>query len=226
MAEAGVNVCKRLYKKSLADGTNFRANLQSLNNFPRKVPTGHPPIAFPAEMFFSTGQRDYNPRLGSNKPDMAMSALSREMQRAIMRENSHRKNTAMMPLAMNDLVWIQDYQTKQWTIKGRVVAVHLSGRLFLVMKEDLEITKRNRKHLKLRKASQDDADIHLEYANIKVVTNRYSNCKPRRRESCLHRGPTEKDKQDMRETRHRPAGSPSGLLQPLSHLLKEVTAGI
>jgi hypothetical protein len=57
-------------------------------------------------MFFSTGQRDFNPRLGANEPDLAMSALSREKQRAKLRENLHRKNTAMMPLAINNLVWI------------------------------------------------------------------------------------------------------------------------
>jgi transposase InsO family protein len=104
MAEAGVNVCKRLQKKSVEDGTNFQENLQSLNNFPRKAPAGMPPIASPAEMFFSTGQREYNPLLGSNEPDLAMSAMSREKQRAIMRKNSHRKNSAMMPLIRNDLV--------------------------------------------------------------------------------------------------------------------------
>jgi transposase InsO family protein len=195
MAEAGVNVCKRLQKKSMEDGTNFRANLQSLNNFPRKAPAGMPPIASPAEMFFSTGQRDYNPRLGSNEPDMAMSAMSREKQRAIMRENSHRKNTAMMPLIRNDLVWIQDPKTRLWDQRGKVVAVRPSGRSFLVMKENSKISRRNRKFLKLREASPDDADIDLECARITVVGNRYSGSTPRRRESCLLRRPTEREMQ-------------------------------
>jgi hypothetical protein len=73
--------------------------------------------------------------------------------------------------------------------------VRRSGRSFQVMMENSKITKRSRKYLKLRKASQDDADIDLECANIKVVTNRYSNCTPRQRESCLHRRPTERKKQ-------------------------------
>jgi transposase InsO family protein len=195
MAEAGVNVCKRLYKKSLADGTNFRANLQCLNNFPRKSPPGHPPIASPAEMFFSSGQRDYNPRLGSNEPDLAMSALSREKQRAIMRETSHRKNTSTMPLLADDLVWIQDPATREWGAKGRVVSVRASGRSFLVEKENGKITKRNRKYLKLRKAVRDTADIDAECAAIKVVSARFNEeVTPRMRESCLYRRPTVREK--------------------------------
>jgi hypothetical protein len=196
MAEAGVNVCKRLHKKSIADVTSFRANLQSLNNFPRKAPPGMPPIASPAEMFFSSGQRDFNPRLWLNEPDLVMSSMSREKQRAIMRENSHRKNTAMMPLARDDLVWIQDPKTRQWTMKEKVVAVCPSGRSFLVIKENYKIMKRNRKHLKQMKAGPDDTDIDLECSSIKVVSNRYSDSTPYQRESCLHQRSTERERQD------------------------------
>jgi hypothetical protein len=73
-----------------------------------------------------------------------------------------------------------------------VVAVRPSGRSFLVMKENSKISRRNRKFLKLREATPDDANIDLECAGITVVENRYSDSTPRRRESCLLRRPTER----------------------------------
>jgi transposase InsO family protein len=191
ISEAGVNVCKRLQRKSMEEGTNFRANLQCLNNYPRKSPAaGFPMIASPAEMFFSTGQRDFNPRLGSNEPDLAMSAISREKQRVIMRERSHRKNVVMSPLVRNDLVWLQDPITKFWDRRGKIMTVRPSGMSFLVMKENGKISRRNRKFLKLRQAAQTDEDIDIECASVIIVENLYSDCTPRRKESCL-RGPTE-----------------------------------
>jgi hypothetical protein len=187
MAECGVNVCKRLQRKSREEGSNFLANLQCLNNYPRKSPPGCPVIASPAEMFFGTGQRDYNPRLGSNEPDLAMSAIAREKQRAIMRERSHRSNVSMTPFARGDLVWIQDPESKYWDQQGRILAVRPSGMSYHVQKLNGKVSKRNRKFLKIRQAAQTDEEIDIESAAILIVESRFSQSAQARRESCLHR---------------------------------------
>jgi hypothetical protein len=187
MAENCVNICKRLYRKSKEENSNFRANLQMLNNFPRQSPPGFPPIASPAEMFYGTGQRDYNPRLGSNEPDLAMSSLAREKQRTIMRERSHRSNVMLRPFARGDLVWVQDSETKFWDIKGRIMAVRPSGLSYHVQKENGKVSRRNRKYLRLRQAAETDEEIDLEAASISIVEAPFSRSAQGNRHSCLRR---------------------------------------
>jgi hypothetical protein len=138
-------------------------------------------------MFFGTGQRDYNPRLGSNEPDLAMSAIAREKQRAIMRERSHRSNVTMTPFARGDLVWIQDPESKYWDQQGRILAVRPSGMSYHVQKLNGKVSKRNRKFLKIRQAAQTDEEIDIESAAILIVESRFSHSVQARRESCLHR---------------------------------------
>jgi hypothetical protein len=119
-----------------------------------------------------------------------MSAMSREKQRIIMRQRSHRSNVSMTPFARNDLVWIQDPVTKFWDQQGKIMAVRPSGMSYYVMKGNGKVSKRNRKFLKLRQSAPTDEDIDIESAAILIVENRIPHCALPRRESCLRR-PTE-----------------------------------
>jgi transposase InsO family protein len=168
LAENSVNVCKRLYRKSRQEGSDFKSNLQVLNNFPRLPPTGFKTIASPAEMFFGTAIRDFNPRLGSAKPDIEMSCLGREKNRSDMRQRSHRANVVLQPFVRGDTVWIQDTETKFWDVKGRIMYVRPSGLSYHILKENGRVSLRNRKYLRPRHGSMSD-DIDLGAENNAIV---------------------------------------------------------
>jgi hypothetical protein len=159
-----------------------------LRDCPSRGPLGKLPICSPSKMFFSWKIRTLIPMLGSNEPDLAMSAMSRETKRSRMRENSNASGTELCPLTRGDKVWMQDRDTKEWTHKAEILQTGPIGRSYIVKMKAGTISKQNRKFLKVSKLMQDDTDLDQECARIKVTRARYcQDSTPRQKESCLSR---------------------------------------
>ena len=140
LAEAGVKNVKALLKKCLDNKECFETALAEFRIAPRE--DGYSP----AELFYKRQVRGLLPEL-PKKLNVEKAEKARDkVQEAYTAKRQTR--AASKPLVIGQRVWLQDQQSKKWTIEGVIKSVRNGGRSYVVETESGAAYLRNRRFIK------------------------------------------------------------------------------
>ena len=124
MAEAGVKNVKALLKKCLDSKECFETALAEFRIAPRE--DGYSP----AELFYKRQVRGLLPELPKKlNVEEAEKARDKVQERYTI---DRQTRSASKPLQVGQRVWMQDQQSKKWTIEGVIKSSRNGGRSFVV----------------------------------------------------------------------------------------------
>ena len=124
LAEAGVKNVKNLLKKCLDSKECFETALAEFRIAPRE--DGYSP----AELFYKRQVRGLLPEL-PRKFNVEDAEKARDKVQEAYTEKRQTRSTSK-PLGMGQRVWLQDQQTKRWTIDGTIKSIRDGGRSYVV----------------------------------------------------------------------------------------------
>mgnify|MGYP003320628885 CR=1 FL=1 len=124
LAEAGVKNVKALLKKCLDSKECFETALAEFRIAPRE--DGYSP----AELFYRRQVRGLLPEL-PKKLNVEDAEKARDKVQETYTAQRQTRSTSK-PLGMGQRVWLQDQQTKRWTIDGVIKSIRDGGRSFVV----------------------------------------------------------------------------------------------
>ena len=140
LAEAGVKNVKALLKKCLDSKECFETALAEFRIAPRE--DGYSP----AELFYRRQVRGLLPEL-PKKLNVGEAERARDkVQEAYTAQRQTR--SASKPLLIGQRVWLQDQQSKKWTIGGTIKSIRNGGRSYVVKTESGAAYLRNRRFIK------------------------------------------------------------------------------
>ena len=140
LAEAGVKNVKALLKKCLDSKECFETALAEFRIAPRE--DGYSP----AELFYRRQVRGLLPELPCK-----VNVTAAEKARDKTQENytvQRQNRSPSKPLVMGQRVWLQDQQTKKWTMEGVIKSIRNGGRSYVVEMENGAAYLRNRRFIK------------------------------------------------------------------------------
>ena len=147
LAEAGVKNVKALLKKCLDKKECFETALAEFRTAPRD--DGYSP----AELFYKRQVRGLLPELPKRLNVEEAERARDKVQEAYTAQRQTR--SASKPLQMGQRVWLQDQQTKKWTIGGVIKSIRNGGRSYVVETESGAAYLRNRRFIKPAACSQE-----------------------------------------------------------------------
>ena len=140
LAEAGVKNVKALLKKCMDSKECFETALAEFRIAPRE--DGYSP----AELFYKRQVRGLLPELPKRLNVEEAERARDKVQEAYTAQ--HQTRSASKPLLMGQKVWLQDQQTKKWTIEGVIKSIRNGGRSFVVETDSGAAYLRNRRFIK------------------------------------------------------------------------------
>ena len=140
LAEAGVKNVKALLKKCLDTKECFETALAEFRIAPRE--DGYSP----AELFYKRQVRGLLPELPKKLNVEEAERARDKVQEAYTAKRQTR--AASKPLVIGQRVWLQDQQSKKWTIEGVIKSVRNGGRSYVVETESGAAYLRNRRFIK------------------------------------------------------------------------------
>ena len=140
LAEAGVKNVKALLKKCLDKKECFETALAEFRSAPRE--DGYSP----AELFYKRQVRGLLPELPKRLNVEEAERARDKVQEAYTAQRQTR--SASKPLQMGQRVWLQDQQTKKWTIEGVIKSIRNGGRSYVVETTSGAAYLRNRRFIK------------------------------------------------------------------------------
>ena len=139
LAEAGVKNVKNLLKKCLDGKECFETALAEFRIAPRD--DGYSP----AELFYKRQVRGLLPEL-PKKLNIEEAEKARDKAQEAYTAQRQTRSTSK-PLSLNQKVWLQDQQTKRWTIDGIIKSIRDGGKSYVV-ETDGGAYLRNRRYIK------------------------------------------------------------------------------
>ena len=149
LAEAGVKNVKALLKKCMDSKECFENALAEFRTAPRE--DGYSP----AELFFKRQVRGLLPELHKKLNVEEAERARDKVQETYTAQRQTR--AASKPLVVGQKVWLQDQQSKKWTIGGVIKSVRNGGRSYVVETASGAAYLRNRRFIK--KASEERAEV-------------------------------------------------------------------
>ena len=140
LAEAGVKNVKALLKKCHDSKECFETALAEFRIAPRE--DGYSP----AELFYKRQVRGLLPELPKKLNVEEAERARDKVQEAYTAQRQTR--SASKPLVMGQRVWLQDQQSKKWTIGGVIKSIRNNGRSYVVETESGAAYLRNRRFIK------------------------------------------------------------------------------
>ena len=140
LAEAGVKNVKALLKKCCDSKECFETALAEFRIAPRE--DGYSP----AELFYKRQVRGLLPELPKKLNVEEAERARDKVQEAYTAQRQTR--SASKPLVIGQRVWLQDQQSKKWTIGGVIKTVRNGGRSYVVETESGAAYLRNRRFIK------------------------------------------------------------------------------
>ena len=140
LAEAGVKNVKTLLKKCMDSKECFETALAEFRIAPREDGFS------PAELFYKRQVRGLLPELPKKLNVEEAEKARDKVQETYTAQRQTR--SASKPLEMGQRVWLQDQQTKRWTIEGVIKSIRDSGRSFVVEIGSGAAYLRNRRYIK------------------------------------------------------------------------------
>ena len=140
LAEAGVKNVKALLKKCHDSKECFETALAEFRIAPRE--DGYSP----AELFYRRQVRGLLPEL-PNRVNVRAGEQARDATQekaTVQRQN----RSPSQPLVMGQRVWLQDQQTKKWTMEGVIKSIRNGGRSYVVEMENGAAYLRNRRFIR------------------------------------------------------------------------------
>ena len=154
LAEAGVKNVKALLKKCLDGKECFETALAEFRIAPRE--DGYSP----AELFYKRQVRGLLPEL-----PYKLNVEEAERARDKVQKNytaQRQTRSASKPLVMGQRVWMQDQQSKRWTIGGVIKSIRNSGRSYVVETDSGAAYLRNRRFIKAAVARVTEVALRVE----------------------------------------------------------------
>ena len=154
LAEAGVKNVKALLKKCLDGKECFETALAEFRIAPREDGFS------PAELFYKRQVRGLLPELPCKlNVEEAEMARDRVQQKYTAQRQTR---SASKPLVLGQRVWLQDQQTKGWTIGGVIKSIRNGGRSYVVETDGGAAYLRNRRFIKAAVARVTEVALRVE----------------------------------------------------------------
>ncbi len=142
LAEAAVKSTKKLLKKCIRNGEDYKAAILEYRNAPRE--DGYSP----AQMFVGRRQRTSLPALEHAAADIKEAEEARRRTREASRAKLYERSAPLEALNVGEVVMVQDPRSKRWNDRGVITTCREHGRSYEVKTDDGASILRNRRFLR------------------------------------------------------------------------------